>query len=74
MIEELATVVFTRDMAAPKLQAGDLGTIVHVHRGGEAYEVEFATLDGQTLAVVTLPAAAVRPVTGCEIAHVSEIV
>jgi hypothetical protein len=31
--------------------------------------VEFATLTGATLAVVTLPAAAVRPIGPREIAH-----
>ena len=39
------------------------------NRDGAAYEVEFVTLGGETIAVVTLSADAVRPITGREIAH-----
>jgi hypothetical protein len=74
MIEEQDSVVLTRDMTQRKLRAGDIGTVVLVHRDGAAYEVEFVTLGGDTLAVVTLPAGAVRPVMGHEIAHAREVV
>lgn len=74
MIQELDTVVLTRDMPAEKLRSGDVGTVVLVHRDAAAYEVEFVTLGGDTVAVVTLPADAVRPVTGREIAHARELV
>ena len=50
-----------------------LVAVVLVHENGVAYQVEFVTLDGETLAVVTLPAAAVRATTGREIAHVREV-
>ena len=73
MIQELDTVVLTRDIPAEGLRKGDLGAVVLVHENGAAYEVEFVTLDGETLAVVTLPAAAVRATTGREIAHVREV-
>ncbi len=73
MIQELDTVVLTRDVPEQKLRMGDLGTVVLVHRDGAAYEVEFVTLGGQTLAVVTLPADAVRPAAGHEIAHAREV-
>jgi hypothetical protein len=33
---------------------GDIGTVVLVYRGGEAYEVEFVAADGNTIAVETL--------------------
>ncbi|WP_375417231.1 DUF4926 domain-containing protein [uncultured Hymenobacter sp.] len=39
------------------LRAGARGTVVLVHRQGEAYEVEFMQPDGFTQAVLTLPAA-----------------
>jgi Domain of unknown function (DUF4926) len=45
-----------------------------VHADGQAYEVEFVTLGGETVAVMTLPADAVRAVTAREIAHVREVV
>jgi len=69
MIKELDTVILARDMPERKLRMGDIGAVVHVHRDGAAYEVEFVTLGGETLCVVTLPAEAVRTVTGHEIAH-----
>jgi hypothetical protein len=56
-------------MPAEGLEAGGVGTIVHVYRDGKAYEVEFLTLDGRTAAVVTLEAAQVRPVGHREITH-----
>jgi uncharacterized protein DUF4926 len=74
MIKALDTVVLTRDMPEAKLRQGDLGAVVLVHGEGKAYEVEFVTLGGEAVALVTLPADAVRPVTGREIAHVREMV
>ena len=62
-------VVLTVDMPSHRLRAGDVGTIVHVHRGGDAYEVELAALDGETLAVVTVSEAELRAVREREIVH-----
>ena len=73
MIEELDCVVLTRDLPASGLKAGDIGTVVMVFNGGEAYDVEFSTLDGETFALETLAADAVRPVRGREISHVREV-
>lgn len=73
MIQELDTVVLTRDIPQWKLREGDLGAVVLVHQDGMAYEVEFVTLGGETLAVVTLPADALRAATGREIAHAREV-
>jgi hypothetical protein len=73
MIQELDTVILTRDVPEERLRKGDLGAVVLVHQDGAAYEVEFVTLDGETLAVVTLPADAVRAATGREIAHAREV-
>jgi len=74
MIHELDTVVLTRDIPAEKLRKGDLGVVVLVQGNGAAYEVEFVTLDGQTLALVTLRADAVRAATGRELPHAREVV
>ena len=46
-----------------------LGTVVHVYKGGAAFEVEVFTLDGQTFDVVTVEAAQVRPVTPRDVQH-----
>jgi len=44
-----------------------------VHRDGEAYEVEFMTLAGDTLAVATVPASRLRPVNKRDISHVRQL-
>ena len=69
MLEEHDRIVLTDDVADPGLRAGDVGTIVHVHRSGEAFEVEFLTLDGHTAALATVSSSQVRPVTGADITH-----
>jgi hypothetical protein len=73
MIEELEDIVLTEDLPHHNLRAGDIGTVVLVHQAGAGYEVEFMTLGGKTLAVVTLPAHQVRRVGSNEIAHVRAI-
>ena len=49
--------------------AGDVGTIVHVHRGGEAFVVEFMTLDGHTAAIATVLPSQARLVSDKDITH-----
>ncbi len=73
MIEDLSTVVLTTDPPRHSLRAGDLGTVVMVHQGGEGYTVEFTTLSGETIAVATLSAAQVRPTRPNDIARVREL-
>jgi len=57
-------VILTRDVAERGLRAGDLGTVVERHVVGgvpeEGYSVEFFDMTGNTVAVVTLPASALR--------------
>ena len=53
-IKEHDCVVLKADLPGDKLKSGDVGTVVHVHKGGAAYEVEFMTLDGHTVAVTTV--------------------
>lgn len=65
--------VLTADLPEEGLLAGDVGTIVHVHKGGVAYEVEFITLTGRTVAVVTVEASHLRPVSRQDINHVREL-
>ncbi len=68
MIKELDTVILTEDLSEHGLKRGDIGTVVllHDHRG---YEVEFMTLDGETIAVVSLTPQQVRAVGRREIAQ-----
>jgi hypothetical protein len=73
MINEHDPVVLTSDLPGEGLRSGDVGTVVHVHREGAAYEVEFVTLTGQTVAVATVLASQLRPVTRRDISHVREL-
>lgn len=70
MLKELDRVVLLTDVAAAGLQAGDVGTIVHIHTGGAGFEVEFISLTGDTVAVASLAATQVRPVGKQDITHV----
>jgi hypothetical protein len=74
MIKEHERVVLKAPVPSERLEAGDVGTVVHVYRDGAAYEVEFTTLDGATAAVVTVESAQVRPVGHREITHARELV
>jgi hypothetical protein len=69
MIKELDPVVLTKSLPRHGLEAGDVGWVVMIHDGGAGFEVEFVTLAGETVSVVTVPAGAVRPVAPKEIAH-----
>jgi len=69
MIKELDPVVLTERLPAERLEAGDVGWVMLIHKDGTGYEVEFVTLAGETVSVATVPASAVRPVKPGEIAH-----
>ncbi|MSR59623.1 MAG: DUF4926 domain-containing protein [Planctomycetaceae bacterium] len=72
MVKELDTVVLATDLPEFGLECGDLGTVVLLHHNS-GYEVEFLTLDGETVAVVSLGPEQVRPVGQREIAHVRSV-
>lgn len=74
MTNEHDRVVLKVDLLEHGLMEGDVGTVVHVHPGGKAYEVEFVALNGDTAAVVTLKASQVRGVEKMEITHARQLV
>jgi Domain of unknown function (DUF4926) len=57
-------VILTRDVPEHGLRAGDVGTVVERHPvpgiAEEGYAVEFFDMTGNTVAVATLPATALR--------------
>ena len=73
MIKEHDCVVLTKDLPEDGLVAGDIGTVVHIHNGGTGYEVEFMTLTGETVAIVTLLASQVRALNRRDLAHTREL-
>lgn len=72
MIRELDSIILTVDLPEHGLKKGDVGTVVLVH-GTVGYEVEFMTLSGETLAVVSLSKYQVRPVGHREIAQARSV-
>jgi hypothetical protein len=60
MLKELDPVVLVRDIPDRHLDEGDVGTVVHVYGDAKTYEVVFLTAEGRTVAVLTLPADALR--------------
>ncbi len=74
MIEELDRFPSTRAVPEFELVAGDVGCVMAVHECGKGFTVEFVLLSGESIGVVTLNAAGVRPLRRREIAHVREMV
>ena len=54
MIHELDTVVLSRNIKENGLKKGDVGAVVHCYKNGTAFEVEFVTAGGETIALLTL--------------------
>ncbi|MEW6218601.1 MAG: DUF4926 domain-containing protein [Thermodesulfobacteriota bacterium] len=73
MIQELDTVVLAHDIEEHGLSTGDIGAVVLSHSDGEAFEVEFVTGEGQTVAVLTLRAQEIRPMQAHEILHARQL-
>ncbi len=68
-IPEHGVVVFTQDLPQHELRAGDVGTVVHAYPDGKAYEVEFMTETGRTIALETLEPGQVRMLGDGETRH-----
>ena len=76
MLEEHDQVVLTNEVCADdgtELKPGDVGTIVHIHPGGEAFVVEFMALDGDALAIATVLPSQARPVSGADMPHARSV-
>ena len=72
-MNQLDTVVLTTDLEEHNLKRGDVGAIVHCYEGNVAYEVEFVTADGSTIALLTLKSSNIRPMKSGEILHAREL-
>ena len=72
-MKEHDRVVLKCDLSDQSLEAGDVGTIVHVYKNGEAFEIEFVSLDVATMIVATVEASQVRAVDRREMTHARQI-
>jgi hypothetical protein len=68
MIKEHDRIALTEDLPEFGLKRGDIATVVMVH-AIPGYELEFVTLDGDTLAVISVYPHQVRPLGKREIAQ-----
>jgi len=73
MFMELDTIVLTHDIGEHGLKQGDLGAVVHCYKDGDAFEVEFVTGEGETIAVLTLNKKDIRPIGSRDVLHVREL-
>jgi hypothetical protein len=73
MIGELDTVVLTHDIPGHGLEKGDMGAVVHCYKVDSAFEVEFVTVDGSTVALIMLDQDDIRLISGKEVLHVREL-
>ena len=61
--------ILTHDLPEHGLYAGDVGTVVEIHRvpdREEGYSVEFFDMTGQTVAVVNVPGSSLRGPTNAD--------
>ena len=68
--EPYSDVILTRDIPEQGLRVGDVGTVVNRHVvpgvADQGYSVEFFDMTGNTVAVVTVPASALRLPTSAD--------
>ena len=56
-----------------ELQAGDVGTIIHLRASDGAIVVEFMSLGGETVAIATVMPSQARPITGSDLTHARSV-
>jgi hypothetical protein len=61
-----ASVTLTRDLPESGREAGEGGAVVEIYEDGAAYEVEFFDGAGETIALVLVPAEALRLTTDAD--------
>ncbi len=69
LFTEHSRVILTEDLPDLGLAAGNVGTVIHVHRDPPGYELEFFSPTGKTLAVGSVHPHQVRAFVPREMAH-----
>ena len=72
-MKEHDRIVLKCDLPDQGLESGDVGAIVHIYKNGEAFEVEFVSLDGETSIMATVSSAQARSVDRREITHARQM-
>jgi hypothetical protein len=72
-MQELERVALAEDLQEHGLKTGDIGMIVHVYGAHKGYEVEFVTLSGELVALVSVHPHQIRQIAHNEIASVRRL-
>ena len=72
-MQELERVALTEDLPEHSLKIGDIGMIVHVYGDHKGYEVEFVTLNGELVALVSVYPSQIRQLESDEIASARRV-
>ena len=73
-MNEFDLVVLQDNTTNERLKVGDVGTILTVYNDGKAFEVEFVTLTGESVAVETLLPHQIRTVRASEVMAVRDTI
>lgn len=66
-------VALTEDMSEHGLKAGDIGMILHIYGNHQGYEVEFVSLNGDLIALVSVYPNQIRQLESDEIASARRV-
>ena len=72
-MKELERVALTEDLPAHGLKIGDIGMILHIYGDHKGYEVEFVTLSGELIALVSVYPSQIRQLEQDEIASARRV-
>ena len=70
MFREHEQIALTAEVSGDEgenLNPGDVGTVIHVHPGGDAIVVEFMSSDGDSMAVATVLPSQARQATSTDL-------
>ena len=72
-MKELERVALTEDLPEHRLKIGDIGMILHIYADHKGYEVEFITLSGELIALVSVYPSQIRQLEQDEIASARRV-
>jgi Domain of unknown function (DUF4926) len=72
-MQELERVALTQAIPEHNLEVGDIGMIVHIYGEHKGYEVEFVTLSGELVALVSVYPEQIRQLEDDEIASARRV-
>lgn len=73
MFSEFERVALTVDLPDYALQTGDMGMVVHIYPDHKGYEVEFVTVTGELIALVSVYPTQIRSLEQNEIASARRV-